>query len=314
MTTICSAQQAREWLPRYWGLTRFPALLLIAVSTLAACEQNGAESTTQTQRLNSTTESSARIHELPSALREVSGLALSDTGALFAIADEVGRILELDATTGAALRQIDIGRPPVKGDFEGLAIDGNIISAVTSDGVLYQVDIGSQPGELIQVIDLDTRDHCEIEGLSNADESGGLWLVCKRTLGDGDDNSVRFLRWDPALANEHPVQFDIANRPILDALDKKDFNPSAIAITQDRRGFLVIAARQKSFAFFQLTDSPRYIRAGRLIDAPLHAQAEGLAIDKSEALFIANEGAIGRLFAYPAGVWSHMLKQQDNRQ
>ncbi len=249
----------------------------------------------------------------PRALREVSGLALSDAGSLFAIADEVGRILELSPETGAVLRQIDIGRPPVTGDFEGLAIHGGSLFAVTSDGKLYQINTQAEQAQHASLTDLKTSEQCELEGLSNADERGDMWLVCKRTLGDGDDDSVRFLRWNPGQPDAKPEQFDLSNQPILDAIDKKNFNPSAVALTADRQGLLVIAARQRSFARFSLTDRPMLTHAGRLPDARLHEQAEGLAISSDGRVFIANEGAkatTGRLFVYRDSAWSqHPVKE-----
>lgn len=292
------------------GHRRFSALLaaMFAAFALSACEQeaNAPSATPQ----ETTTRSATLITELPRALREVSGLALGNTGGLFAIADEVGRIMELDSTTGAVLRQIDIGRPVVRGDFEGLAVDGSILTAVTSDGIMYRIDARPEQSEATNVVDLNTREQCEIEGLSNADESGALWLICKRTLGDGNDDSVRFLRWSPEQPSNAPEQFDLANRPILEAIDKKKFNPSAIALTSDGRGLLVIAARQQSFALFSLTNQPEFVLAAALPDAPLHEQAEGLAIDKDGRVFVANEGATGQLFAYPNQSWSKWLTQE----
>lgn len=280
------------------------ALLAISLLALAGCEPANTTLAPSTQATDASAQPLSA--DLPKALREVSGLALSDTGKLFAIADEVGRILELDPQTGAVVRHIDIGRPVVTDDFEGLAISNDTITAVTSGGKLYQLD--SQPNQTkpSRIVDLHTSERCEIEGLSNADTAGAQWLVCKRTLGDGDDDSVRFLRWNPAQPDRPPEPIDVSNKPILDALGKKNFNPSAVALSDGGRGLLVIAARQRSFALFSLhEDSPAFVLAAPLPDATLHEQAEGLAIARDGRVFIANEGTTGRLFVYPNDAWMH---------
>ena len=57
---------------------------------------------------------------LPPELSEISGLALTDDGRLFAHNDESARISEIDYRRGTILKHFYAGEKDLRGDFEGL--------------------------------------------------------------------------------------------------------------------------------------------------------------------------------------------------
>ena len=74
---------------------------------------------------------------LPDRLNEISGLALTSNGRLFAVGDEVAIIYELDYDRGRIVKRFALGKPVVKGDFEGIAVVDDLIYLTTSAGRVY---------------------------------------------------------------------------------------------------------------------------------------------------------------------------------
>ena len=80
---------------------------------------------------------------LPAALREISGLALTQDGRLLSQGDEMGEIWELDYRRGILVKHFFLGDKAVKGDFEGIAVAGTTVFMLTSSGKIYQFREGA---------------------------------------------------------------------------------------------------------------------------------------------------------------------------
>ncbi|MBC7788949.1 MAG: hypothetical protein H7Z74_03295, partial [Anaerolineae bacterium] len=78
---------------------------------------------------------------LPGKLAEISGLAISQDGRMFAHDDERAVIFELNAS-GEIVKSFELGDRTVRGDFEGLAMAGGRFYMITSDGIIYEADEG----------------------------------------------------------------------------------------------------------------------------------------------------------------------------
>jgi len=74
---------------------------------------------------------------LPDKLEEISGLALTTDQRLLAVTDEVAIVYEIDFHKGHLLKAFALGKPTVRGDFEGIAVLNDVIWLVTSEGLLY---------------------------------------------------------------------------------------------------------------------------------------------------------------------------------
>src|SRR3954462_5238642 len=74
--------------------------------------------------------------KLPDTLHEISGLAALPDGRLFAHDDEHGVIYEIDPAEGELKKSFALGDPPLRGDFEGIAIADRDFYLMTSDGIL----------------------------------------------------------------------------------------------------------------------------------------------------------------------------------
>ena len=76
--------------------------------------------------------------ELPSELKEVSGIAYMDEQRFACIQDEDGIIFIFNTASGKIEERIPFAGP---GDYEGIALKGNTAFVVRADGKVYEVDM-----------------------------------------------------------------------------------------------------------------------------------------------------------------------------
>ncbi len=233
---------------------------------------------------------SFRQWKLPGKLREISGLALTSDERLLAITDEEAIVYEIDYDTGGLVKAFALGEPTVRGDFEGIAVVGDTVWLMTSDGRLFATAEG-RDGERVSFERYETGlgDYCEFEGLA-ADEAS-LFLACKKSK--AKNNMLKIFQ--VSVADKRPVQSgatEISASALADKIDKKRLHPSGIAIEPGSGNRVVLAANHKAL----ITLSP----SGELIDAIIlpgkrrHRQAEGIEITSDGRLLIADEGGDGR--------------------
>ena len=289
------------------GLQFTGALLGIALVVLGACaepteeEPGDAEDPTAALTRNANFDLPAgpvRQWKLPAMLREISGLAVNPDGRLFAVEDERALIYQLDYASGSLVSRFSLGGPPIKGDFEGIAIDGNgAFYVVTSVGRLFRFSEGaSNEAVRYESFDIGTRERCELEGLAYVATRDVLALACKRVY-DGKKRFVRIYFWSiesEALLDDH-LQVDIRKaRPLMGS---KRLNVSGIEWQPTSDHLILLAANELTIV--AVDASGELVWAGRL-DQRYHRQAEGIAFDPDGNLLIADEGGRGaaRLAVY----------------
>ena len=103
--------------------------------------------------------------QLPGGLREISGLALTGDGRLLAVSDELAIVYEIDYAAGKLVKRFALGDPALRGDFEGIAVVGETVWLMTSDGQLFASAEGAD-GEHVLYQELNTGlgGYCECEG------------------------------------------------------------------------------------------------------------------------------------------------------
>lgn len=233
---------------------------------------------------------------LPDGLHEVSGLALSEDGRLFAHGDEQAVIFELDFVSGRAVKRFAFGNPAVPGDFEGIAFVGPRLFLITSAGDLLEGREGA-PGEHVKhrLHRTGLGDRCEIEGLDYDPDAGALLILCKQARQRELAGAIAVLAWSPtALAPLPHLERVLAWTP--DDGAPEAVNPSAL--TRSATGTLVLAAARQGL-LIELDPRAGIIRSIRLAD-DRHPQAEGIALAADGTLLVADEGrrGRGRLSAY----------------
>lgn len=229
---------------------------------------------------------------LPERLREISGLALTGDGRLLAVTDEHAVIYELDFEAGGLTKAWAVG-PPLRGDFEGIAVLDDTIWLLESDGNLVRAQEGHD-GERVSYdrYDMKLDDECEFEGLAADPSRRVLLLLCKESR-----KKKRGLRlFEVVVADDGTVDlgntFGLDEDALGDAVGAGKFNASGIAFDTARNRYLVAAARQ--FAVVALAPDGSFIEVIMTLDKNRHRQAEGIEWLPDGRLLIADEGGNGR--------------------
>jgi uncharacterized protein YjiK len=226
---------------------------------------------------------SARF-DLPGRLDEISGLALTDDGRLFAHDDERGRIHEVDPVTGEVGKRFDLGGGPVQGDFEGIAAVGDRLFLVTSIGFLYEFREGDDGQDIgYRVTDLGVRDVCEVEGLDHDAVDDVLLVSCKVSAPDRGEIVVHRFPVDPTRAPLPPLRIAKAGMSAF-GLDP-DFEASAI-VAHPSGNLLLVAGPQD--VLIEVDRSGNILAAVDLA-RDRHPQPEGLEIGADGALYVSDE-------------------------
>lgn len=237
---------------------------------------------------------------LPKTLREVSGLALDPDGRLFAHADEVAVIVELDFRKGRMLKRFALGDPPRPGDYEGIAWVEGTVYLVTSDGELLVAEEGQDGSSVdFDLYRTGLGDRCEIEGLDYDPRRESLMLLCKTPRADDLRGRIALLAWSIRSKTPLPEQDLIASwRPVSGW--PASVHPSALVRSPGNGHFVIAAAREG--LLLEMDDAGELTRAFPMPEGRGHRQMEGIAMTLDGDLIIADEGGSkrGRLSVYAA--------------
>jgi uncharacterized protein YjiK len=235
-------------------------------------------------------------HDMPGRLDEISGLALSADGRLFAHNDERAVIYEVDLQTGRATRGFSLGDRAVRADFEGLAVVGDRFFLIASTGILYEFR-EAPPESSTQYRETDTGlgRWCEAEGLVHDPQDSTLLVACKTSSPSETEVVVHRLPLDPSRGALDPIR--ISKERIRAMGGKKDFNPSGVAVDPDTGHLVLVAARQE--VLVEATLDGEVVSVVRLSKSR-HPQPEGVEFAPGGLLLIADEknGNDARLTVY----------------
>ncbi len=240
-------------------------------------------------------ENRLRRFDLPGRLDEVSGLAFTPDGRLFAHDDERGRVHQIDPVSGEVGMRFDLGSEVVRDDFEGIAIAGERFFLVSSTGRLYEFREGADRESVpFRVTDTGVGRMCEVEGLEHDAENDALLIACKITLPDRGEIVVHRLPLAPDAEALSPIRIP---KSALNALGlAPDFDASAVAVTPTG-SWLLLSGRHD--AIIEVDRSGAVVAAVELRKGR-HPQSEGIAIGPDGTLYISDEknGKEARLTAY----------------
>lgn len=234
-------------------------------------------------------DSEGSSEKLPGVLQEISGLAITADGRLFAHNDERANIYQIDPTTGDVVKAFSVGVLGAPGDFEGIAISGERFFLITSAGDLLEFREG-EAGSTVRyrVHRLNLGMVCEMEGLAVDPSRGTLLLPCKTPRADRlKDHLVVFslnldsMELDPAPRVAIPLE-ELDSRGLGDK-----FHPSAIEVHPETGSLILVAAREE--AMVELSPDGE-ILATEELKRKKHPQPEGLAFLPDGSLVLADEG------------------------
>ena len=238
---------------------------------------------------------------LPADLNEASGLALTSDGRLLTHGDEQGVVSEIDYRRGVVVKRFVLGRRAVLADFEGIAIAGDSIFLLTSNGKLYEFKEGAN-GEHVEyrIHDTELGRECEFEGLAYDAEINSLLLACKNVGTKKLRNSLVIYRWKLDGENQDRLShLAVPLESVLAAHDWKDFHPTGIEVDPTGQTYILVAAIER--ALIVISPDGKVLSTRELPTG--HDQPEGVTITKDSILIISDEAvqrpAVITLYRWP---------------
>lgn len=223
---------------------------------------------------------------LPPSLNEISGLALTPDGRLFAHPDERGIVSEINYRRGVVVKQFVLGRRGVQADFEGIAIVGEDFYLLASGGKLYEFKEGANEAHVeVSIRDTELGKECEFEGLAYDASITSLLLVCKHVgMKELKDHLVIY-RWRLGeVTGERLSQIATPVSQLIQDHGWKEFRPTSIEVDPQSGNYVIITAE-----LALLIVSPE----GAILEVRLlpetHDQPEGVAITSDSMIIISDE-------------------------
>lgn len=246
--------------------------------------------------------SPTRRYELPSILKEVSGLVVKDSLTVVCVQDELGVLYDYSLSKKNIVAETDFAEP---GDFEGIAKVKDDYWVLRSDGVLFRVS----PAKNNHVIEsFPTQIPADNnEGLCYDAKNNRLLIACKGKIGKGkelkDKRRIYAFDLNAKVLSEEPVyDFDIAE--VIDYVKKRELNVltrekkkedvpvirfriSAIGIHPITGELYVLSSADHMLLIYNVSGQLLEVN---LLDEEMYNKPEGISFFENGDLLITNEG------------------------
>lgn len=230
-------------------------------------------------------------YNMPDALHEISGIAFhhGKADSLYAEQDEDGNVYYLHLGDNHAASST-FGK---QGDYEDIAILGEQVILLRSDGVLYTFPFKGIRQATINNVQKtkDVLPAGEYEGLYANEKDQQLYVLCKHC---NDDNTRKTnsgyifkLAADGSIKQSGTFSINVQEIEAITGTKKIAFHPSALAKNQLTNEWYVLSSVNKILV---VTDYNWKVKAVYPIDPGLFMQPEGIAFDGQNNLYISNEG------------------------
>jgi hypothetical protein len=266
-------------------LHRLIFILLIALSGVS-CNGQSRNGSPQGYDLNNPVK-----YFMPDGLKEISGIAFyrGKPDVLYAEQDEEGRVYYLRPGD----KQVNFTKFDKKGDYEDIAILGEQVVVLRSDGVLFVFQfnqVGKPVAASVQKWD-NLLPQGEYEGMYADEKTSQLYVLCKHCSDEktSKNGGGYIFKLSPNGSLKQSGQFGINVREIEAQLGKKkvQFHPSALAKNLRTNEWYILSSVNKLLV---VADAAFKVRAVYPISPSLFLQPEGIAFDNQNNLYISNEG------------------------
>lgn len=222
-------------------------------------------------------------------LTEISDIANSNDGSIFAIGDEIGIIYKLDPKNGKIIKRFFLGKWTAEADFEGIAVTDKYLYAIASNGSLYKFEEGENNSAVnYEVENLPFSSKFDIEGLYYDKELNGLLILPKEYGGKKykQQRVIYFYSLERKQIENQPV-IQISLKTLKEEYKIRDFYPSGITKHPITGNYFIISAKGQNVVV-EIDKTGNIIGTQKLKES-IHRQPEGITILQDNTLIISDE-------------------------
>ncbi len=231
-------------------------------------------------------------NKLDLKLKEISGLTWDTKRDEFiAHYDESGKLFFLDRESKAIKAEYVFGK---KGDYEDVALVGDVPYILKSDGVITKFirdSANKASGEEVGKLTVDGPN--DFEAMYYDSTRKALVLICKNCEMDDKGSITAFAFYLDSIGFDNKPLYKIDARAIEAMAPKKTskFQPSAAAIHPVLHKLFIISSASSQLVIADLNGKPESVFA---LSKKLFPQPEGLTFKSKGDMYISNEGVNAR--------------------
>lgn len=230
-------------------------------------------------------------YNMPSDLLEISGIAFNkgNPDTVYAIQDEEGKLFYGDIDP-MRIKDTKFGK---HGDYEDVAVCGNSVFVLKSNGKIYAFPLGKiKKDEVEDVLEIkDKLPDGEYEGMYADQKKNKLYILCKNCADEKTTQSNTGYVFDilpnDSLKAAGNFKIQVSDITRLTGDDKIKLRPSALAQHPITGDWYVISSVNKLLV---VLNKDWKAEAAYSIKGKYFLQPEGLAFDKRGNMYISNEG------------------------
>lgn len=254
--------------------------------------------------------------ELSNKLREISGIVCYKKRYIVGVQDEKGSLFLMKPNTGDIVEKINFS---ADGDYEDLALVGEVLYAIRSDGVLFRITNWKNKNKVeTKVLDTNLGELNDTEGLTYHAQTNSLWIACKASAVIGEREHEERAIYQYQLDSNHfdttPIftvgrkqlkeylktikgteRYDAIKKETKKAKKEMAIRPSAIEIHPTNQDVYILSAVSN---LLLVLDSNYQIKSCIPLSSKQFEQPEGLAFDGQSNLYISSEGRKEKAMIY----------------
>lgn len=228
--------------------------------------------------------------EMPKQLIEISDLSYIDDKRIACVQDELGTIFIYNIASSSVEKEIPFG---AVGDYEGLAVVGENVWVLRSDGKLFEVSNMNAAKPMVKEFGTSLTIKQDSEGLCY-DKKNNRLLIAIKGAEPGTEHYKGIYAFDLSSKkmDQQPVfKIDLLNKVFgTNGSSKKkkgSMNPSAIAIHPVTGDMYITDGRDPKLL---IIDAAGNIKNLYSLNSNEFTQPEGITFNSAGDLFISNEG------------------------
>jgi uncharacterized protein YjiK len=227
--------------------------------------------------------------DMPSDLKEISGIAYVGKNRFACVQDELGKIFIFNTATGEVEKEIQFAG---SGDYEGITIVGETAYIMRADGKLFELKNYSSATPVLVEHDTHLTAKQDVEGLCYDEKNNRLLLAIKGREPNSKDYKgiYAFDLASKKIATTPAIKIDLTHNIWSGTKSKNKIQPSDIDVHPVTGDVYIIDGPDSKLLVMGADGTKKKLYQLSNTDFP---QPEGMAFNQAGELFISNEGRTG---------------------